>query len=207
MPNHPKSAAKRSPSKGEKTRKAILVAAGKLFAARGYDATGVRDIGDAVGLNPALINLYFGSKEALFREVLHVALNGGPLLDGATADLGRQWAEFTVRGVSARRKRLQASNQSMQLLMRSASSPVAARAVRDAIDEWIVRPIAARLEGPQAPARAALITTYLLGFALMQRTIGVKALVDGAPDTLIEHLARATQDCVDGVNGRTRRKR
>jgi AcrR family transcriptional regulator len=198
---------KRNSSKGEQTRKAILAAAGKLFAARGYDACGVRDIGDAVGVNPALINLYFGSKEGLFREVLHAALDGGPLLDGDRASLGRQWAEFTVRGIASRRQRLQTSNQSMQLLIRSASSPVAAKAVREAIDEWIVQPIAAHLQGPDAPARAALITTYLLGFALMQRIMRIDALVDGDPATLIEHLASATQDCVDGAAGSTRAKR
>lgn len=184
-------------SKGERTRNAILVAAARLFAAKGYDATGVREIGEAVGVNPALINLYFGSKVALFREVVRDAFNGGELLDGDAAELGAQWAHFTVKGVSARQKRLQASNQALQLLIRSATSPVAAKTVRQAIGEQVVAPIAAKLQGPHAQARAGLIATYLLGFSLMQRVMRIDALTAGDPDVLIAHLARATQDCVD----------
>ena len=38
---------------------------------------GVREIGAAAGLNPALINLYFGSKAGLFREIARDAFGGG----------------------------------------------------------------------------------------------------------------------------------
>jgi AcrR family transcriptional regulator len=196
----PKAARPRSEariSKGEKTRRAILTTAARLFAARGYDATGVREIGAATGVNPALINLYFGSKAGLFREIVSDAFSGGELLQGEVGDLGALWAHFTVKGVSVKQKRLQASNQALQLMIRSASSPTASRTVRQAIDEQIVAPIAARLAGRNKKERASLVATYLLGFALMQRVIGIEALSDGDQDVLIKHLARATQDCLD----------
>jgi AcrR family transcriptional regulator len=197
MPNIPATPTpKARPSKGEKTRSAILKAATRLFAAKGYDATGVREIGDAVGLNPALINLYFGSKEELFREVATQALAGGPLLQGSANELAEQWARFTVQGIAAKQKRLRTSNQSLQLLIRSATSPTAAATVRQVIDEQIVLPIATKLGGEHAQERAALIATYLLGFSLMQRVIGVDGLANGDPDTLIRHLAGAVNDCI-----------
>ncbi|MDB5968033.1 MAG: transcriptional regulator [Hydrocarboniphaga sp.] len=185
------------PTKGERTRSEILKAATRLFAAKGYDATGVRQIGEAVGVNPALINLYFGSKGDLFREVASQALAGAELRQGSVDQLGEQWARFTVQGVSARQARLKASNQSLQLLIRSAASPVAAATVRRAIGEQIVDPIASRLSGDRTQERAALIATYLLGFSLMQRVIGVDALAKGDHETLIRHLAEAVQNCVD----------
>jgi AcrR family transcriptional regulator len=48
----------------------ILDAAEALFAAQGFDATTIKQIGARAGANPALIYYYFQSKDALYREVL-----------------------------------------------------------------------------------------------------------------------------------------
>jgi AcrR family transcriptional regulator len=53
-----------------RTRKALLDAASRRFARDGYSATTVRDIADDAGVNVALINRYFGSKEGLFEACL-----------------------------------------------------------------------------------------------------------------------------------------
>lgn len=50
-------------------RRLILDAAAKRFGERGYDATSVRDIGDAAGLLPGSIYHHFSSKEDLYVEV------------------------------------------------------------------------------------------------------------------------------------------
>lgn len=55
-------------------RSAILDEAEALFAQRGYAATSVRGIADAVGVNPAMVHYYFGSKHALLRQVLERVL-------------------------------------------------------------------------------------------------------------------------------------
>src|SRR3981189_566493 len=52
------------------TREALLAAAGKLFAERGFDRTTVRDIAKLAGVNQALLFRYFGSKEGVFEEVM-----------------------------------------------------------------------------------------------------------------------------------------
>jgi AcrR family transcriptional regulator len=53
-----------------RTRKALLDAASRRFAVDGYASTTVRDIADDAGVNVALINRYFGSKEGLFEACL-----------------------------------------------------------------------------------------------------------------------------------------
>lgn len=55
---------------GRPTADRILDAAEALFAARGYAGTSVRDIANAVGLNPASLYNHFANKEALYEAVL-----------------------------------------------------------------------------------------------------------------------------------------
>jgi TetR/AcrR family transcriptional regulator len=52
------------------TRDAILDAAERLFAAQGFTATTIKQIGRAAGVNSALLYYYFADKEQLYREVL-----------------------------------------------------------------------------------------------------------------------------------------
>ena len=52
------------------TRQQLLQAARRRFAFDGYSATTVRDIATDVGVNVALINRYFTSKEGLFEACL-----------------------------------------------------------------------------------------------------------------------------------------
>jgi AcrR family transcriptional regulator len=52
------------------TRQRLLDAARRRFATDGYAATFVRDIANDAGVNVALINRYFTSKEGLFRACL-----------------------------------------------------------------------------------------------------------------------------------------
>jgi TetR/AcrR family transcriptional regulator len=49
---------------------ALLDAAERLFAARGFAATTIKQIGAAAGLNPALIYYYFPDKLSLYHAVL-----------------------------------------------------------------------------------------------------------------------------------------
>jgi AcrR family transcriptional regulator len=58
-----------------KTRQLLLDAARRRFARDGYAAATVRDIADEAGVNVALINRYFSSKEGLFEACLTVAVD------------------------------------------------------------------------------------------------------------------------------------
>lgn len=53
-----------------KSRTALLTAAEKLFAEKGFAATSIRDIARESGLNLSLISYYFGSKEQLFAALM-----------------------------------------------------------------------------------------------------------------------------------------
>jgi AcrR family transcriptional regulator len=51
------------------TKERILAAAERLFAERGYDATSLRAITAAAGVNLAAVNYHFSSKEALLQQL------------------------------------------------------------------------------------------------------------------------------------------
>lgn len=53
------------------SRTAILDAAQRRFAAHGFAATTIKQIGAEAGVNSALLYYYFADKETLYREVLH----------------------------------------------------------------------------------------------------------------------------------------
>ncbi|MBL8314244.1 MAG: TetR family transcriptional regulator [Rubrivivax sp.] len=65
--------ARRRTVDGDRTdrRQAILLAAERLFAERGYAAVSIRQIADAAGVPPALVDYHFGQKHELFIAIFH----------------------------------------------------------------------------------------------------------------------------------------
>lgn len=67
------------------TEQKIIAAAREVFTKKGFAATRTRDIAEEAGINLALLNYYFGSKEKLFRIIMEEQVsemlgNIGPLL-------------------------------------------------------------------------------------------------------------------------------
>src|SRR5688500_8026293 len=80
------------------SRTAILDAAERLFAERGYAATTIKQIGSDAGVNSALLYYYFADKERLYRAVLERLLatlmaRGGQVFSAARSP------EDAIRGL------------------------------------------------------------------------------------------------------------
>jgi len=63
---------RRSGAQALRTRARILRAAERLFASRGYRGVSLRDLASACGLHMFTIQHHFGSKLALYREILRM---------------------------------------------------------------------------------------------------------------------------------------
>lgn len=61
-------------SKSERTRKAILAAAARLFRYEGYHATTIRDIAQEAGIEAGSIYYHFQSKDKILSEVLELGV-------------------------------------------------------------------------------------------------------------------------------------
>ncbi len=57
------------------THNALLEAAGELFAIHGFGAASVRTIAEKAGANVAAVSYHFGSKDKLYAEALHAAVD------------------------------------------------------------------------------------------------------------------------------------
>ncbi|MEU0558715.1 helix-turn-helix domain-containing protein [Dactylosporangium sp. NPDC006015] len=72
----------------QRTRRAIVAAAGELFVERGYVVTSLAEIGAAAGVARPTVFAAFGSKPALLKQVLDQALAGD---DEPVAVADRPW--------------------------------------------------------------------------------------------------------------------
>lgn len=103
----------------ERSRAAILDAAERLFAEKGYEATSLNDVGAAAGVSRGTPGYFFGSKQELYQAVLN-----------------RSFAEVR-EAVRAGRERALASNESVDTIL--------AGAVSDYFDFLAARPLFIRL--------------------------------------------------------------
>src|SRR6266403_1933525 len=70
---------KRAPAASDPTRAKLVNFAGRVFAARGYQATTVREVCTAAGANVAAVNYHFGDKLGLYTEVLQQSIRAAQI--------------------------------------------------------------------------------------------------------------------------------
>ena len=169
------------------TRDAILSAARDRFLKESYDSVGLRDIAGDAGVDVALIGRYFGGKEKLFLEVVQKDPDDPVIPDDvATIDLPAYFAShFKTQDEAEDRDHAEL----LLIILRSASSPVAAQIVRDSLHEQILKPIAARLEGEGAEARASLGMAVWMGVTILRTIMTVGPMCDQKCELVREKIA------------------
>ncbi len=164
------------------TRTAILEAATRRFAFQGYQSAGVREIAADAGVDAAMVNRYFGSKEGLFAEVVERAFDIRFLVDGDRATLAERLARAVVYGRenSAGDRRIP-----LLLILRSATEPRAAELIKPSLDRNLLRPLAEQLGGPDAKVRAAIVVAQCTGFSILNQMIRPRALAEAQQEELV----------------------
>lgn len=170
------------------TRSAILEAATRRFACRGYKHSGVREIAADAGVTAALVNRYFGSKEGLFSEVMERAFDPGGLLEGPLPTIATSLARFLVYG---NEDDPDEGKTSLLLLLRSATEPLAVELLRTNLEREYLKPLAERIGGPDAEARAGMILAQLTGFAILDQMIRPRAFADSDRERLVLLLSES----------------
>lgn len=175
------------------TRRLLLEAARRRFAVDGYSATTVRDIAEDAGVNVALINRYFTSKEGLFEACL----------TGVGDELGRTDGEdLTVdriaHDIAARLTGPHPATHPNQimLLLRSSGDERAERIRQDILHTFAVRLATAagwRPGLPDADQRllsAQITLAAAFGLAVLRSSTALEPLTSARPEDLVAPLTR-----------------
>ena len=165
------------------TREAIRAAAIAQFAERGYDRPSMRSIAQQAGVDPALVSHYFGSKHALFVDVVELPFDPAQVVPmvfggGDRAQVGARLAGFLL-GVfeqPAGRQRI------IGLVRAAASEPEAARMVRDLLTREIFARVVEQLRVEDAPLRANLVASQVVGLVMARYILGLEPLASMAAD-------------------------
>ncbi|GAA1795563.1 TetR/AcrR family transcriptional regulator [Actinomadura chokoriensis] len=167
----------------EATERRILEAARDLFGEHGYDGVTVREIASLAEANVALVNRYFGSKAALFGEVLAGESVIRGVIAGDPAGLPRRLAEHFVRQIDQR-----SVTAMSRMLDRSAGQPEVKEILLRYLEDVIVQPIIGQLDGPDARARALLASTIIMGGGPVRRLFGLDDLRAADPAEVTDRL-------------------
>lgn len=171
------------------TRRSLLQAARLRFARDGYAATTVRDIAADAGVNVALINRYFGSKEGLFEACIVKVGEGFERRDQRVESLSEVLREV-VRQATGSNSGEQALQLQLLLLLRSSGDSDAER-----IRQRIYRSFAERLATAAGwtpgdagtehlMLRAQLATSTLFGTVLLRASSGLEPLASATEEEL-----------------------
>src|SRR5688500_2150106 len=182
------------------TREAIAEAARRQFAELGYDRATLRGIAGEAGVDAALVVRFYGSKDALFREVMAlppaVAEAIAGLADGPSATVGRRLAEAIVGMLEDPRSRSVVLGR-----IRSASShPDAAALVRQTVTRDVGRLVAA-LTDDQPETRAVLVGSQVVGLALARHVVRVEPLASLPAPNVVDYITPVFQHYLVGTLG------
>jgi AcrR family transcriptional regulator len=184
---------RRTSSADMRTR--VLAAAGKAFSRAGYDAVGVREVAGLADTDPAIVIRLFGSKAGLFAELAENAFGDEEVFQGPLETLGERLASHLTLPLIAATD--VGEKDDFQLLLRSASSLVAAPILSTALHRALIEPLGRRIGTADGASRAALITAQVLGFSILRFGLGSLAIETADRAVIAERLAGAIQLCID----------
>jgi len=160
-----------------KTRADILAAARERFGSEGYQATTMRAVAADVGVDPALINRYFGSKQELFAEAAEfridlpdlTAVDRGDIADVLLSRFFAVWEQDSTF---------------LALLRAAMTSESAADALRRVFATQVAPALTAIT--PDNPAqRAGLMGAFVIGLATARSVLANPAVANLSHEELI----------------------
>ncbi|MGI8816655.1 MAG: TetR/AcrR family transcriptional regulator [Pseudonocardia sp.] len=182
---------------GQQTREALLAAARAEFAERGYDQARVRSIAAAAGVDPAMVNHWFGGKDGLFTAALDLPVDPTAVIKLILGGGPEQAGERIVRTFLS----VWDPNGGgpFVAMLRSASShEQAARMVREFVTDRIFGPLAATLDSDQPKLRATLCGSQVVGLGMTRYVIRLDPIASADVETLVAAIGPTLQRYLTG---------
>lgn len=175
------------------TRDAILAAARKLFAERGFDRTSMRAVALEAGVDPALVSHFHGSKQRLLVAATDLPFDPHAvlphLLAGDPEGAGERLARFIVTLLETE----EARGRVIGMVRAAASEDDAARLVRERVTRGLLLPLAERLGADMPELRAALVGSQVVGMVMARYVVRIEPLASQDADTVVRAVAPVFQ--------------
>ncbi|MEV6932186.1 TetR family transcriptional regulator [Dactylosporangium sp. NPDC051485] len=176
------------------TREAILAAARTAFAERGFDGASIRQIATSAGVDPALVHHYFGPKDQLFLATMEAPFDPGRILP-QIFEPGLDGVGERLVGTFLAVWDSPAGNAGVALLRSAMQHEWSARMLREFLVTQILRRAtkALHLDPAEAPRRAALVASQMIGMAMMRYVLKLEPLASMRPDEVVRNIAPTVQ--------------
>lgn len=186
---------------GEDTRTALLDAAREVFIARGYEGATVRSIAAKAGVDAAMVNHWFGSKENLFAQAV-LKLPFDPtvlvarLLDGPPEETGERIARnFTTIWDAT-------GGGPFAAIVRSVTShDGVANVLREFFLNNVFAQITGRLDVDRVELRASLCASQVIGMGMVRYVVKFEPLASADVDTVVAAVGPNLQRYLTGDIG------
>ncbi|WP_280256732.1 TetR/AcrR family transcriptional regulator [Nocardia wallacei] len=175
--------------RSDATRAAILEAARHRFAEDGFRKATIRAIAADAGIDPSMVMRYYGNKEGLFEAALDVDLSLPDLTEADPDALGELLAERFIE--------LWDVSPGNEILLTLLRSSVTDEAVVKRVQQIFARqltPVVLRFGDPaDAPRRAGLIASQVLGLALCRYVLRLPPVVALTPARIVADIGPTLQ--------------
>jgi len=172
------------------TKAVILAAARQRFAESGFERATIRAIAADANIDPSMVMRYFGSKDQLFAAAADFDLQIPDLSGVDPEHLGASLVTHFL-------DRWERDEALVVLLRSSTTNDEAAQRMRKIFGTQL-RPVIARLDPTDAPRRAGLIATQVLGLALCRYVLRLPPVVAMSHDEVVGWLGPTVQRYLEG---------
>jgi AcrR family transcriptional regulator len=167
------------------TTAVILAAAKQRFAEAGFERATIRAIAADANIDPAMVMRYFGSKDQLFAAAADFDLQLPDFSSAGRDQMGAQLVTYFM-------DRWERDEALVVLLRSSTTNAEAALRMREIFAGQLL-PAIATINPDDAPRRAGLIATQVLGLALCRYVLRLPPVVALSHDEVVAWLGPTVQ--------------
>lgn len=181
------------PLRSQAARDRILKAARRIFGEHGYDRTTIRAVAAAADIHPSMVMRYYGNKDGLFAAAATFELDLPDLVDLPRDKIGATLVRHFI-------DRWTASGGELPALLRIAVTHEQTRdRLSEIMREQILPRVATICEPGEAPTRAALLATQMLGLALTRYVLGLDYVAELPDDLVVKRVGETVQRYLTGA--------
>ncbi|CAN5269136.1 TetR family transcriptional regulator [soil metagenome] len=169
----------------EQTKAVILAAAREQFGAVGFAGATIRSIATAADIDPSMVMRYFGNKDGLFAAAAEFDLRFPDVSQVPVDELGAELVGHFLN-------RWEGDDALIVLLRSATTNAEAAQRMREIFGAQL-GPAVAAIAPDDAPRRAGLIASQMLGMALCRLVLQLPPVVDMTRGEVIDWLGPTIQ--------------